>query len=180
MRFVVRAFRDQDCYEYYRPIIEKEYDDFRLAIRLASDLGHDFAKTVYDKISKNTVFIYRYEADFCRYLGTYLIISNAKTRANFIIDAFFKKLGTTRASVKSNGKYKAVLSYYDEDFKELSTDLDDFLSTRRDLIPFYENMLSACYSLYSIVDSIYWCSGGEELGYSLVNGEAVIRKGYIL
>ena len=167
-RFVVRAYTNQDCYEYGRPVEEMSDDNYKVACRYAVDLHKDFAKTVYDRVHGKTVFIYRYFPELERKQGI-----NA-------MDAFFGVTDYNEVILRCTKNGEEVISMVDKFGTASTMSFDDYLLIKQTLIPLYNNMISLCGKLASNIMELRWSRYGEDVGYGKINGYDMIQKGYIL
>lgn len=173
------TYTNQDTYVKSEPTSCCRLEDYRIALKEASSSGVFYAKTIYDSFQDKIVFINKYVSELGRYLGINLINGNEKERLGFILNSFFIKIGDN-VCLKSKKPIGIDLIYYDKEGNKICTDLEDFKSTRKDVSFLVDGVLDVCSSMYGDVNSIYWDSYGDDVGYSLINDEIIIRKGRIL
>lgn len=185
MIYCVRKYKSIKEYEIKTVSKVRKFNNINDACKYARDLEGYYIATISDTNSILYVFRWDYTT---KSVGVFNIVNSVKKlKAMTYMKDTFISLSTIGISSDSifelyeDKDKKDYISFKDYNGNNVVLELNELISVKPYLGDFFRKMISACESIYPVINRIVYSNIGNDLGYYLNDkGEAIIVKGYLL
>ena len=159
------------------------YDTLPDAIKCASNLGEYIEGVVYDSTKKRIIYYHSFNYYFNKVIGVRLIYGEKK---NNVVDYCSNLLFALR-KIKPNLSFDGFYLYEEDDKDYIG--LLDFGKTvgtlnindcSNSIIKSRNALVNVLFDIYDVIHSMSYSELGDDFGFTICNGEAYFKAGYLL